>query len=470
MSGTSNKPNRLAHIAALVGAGATAATVAHLAASRKSSARRRPRPSRAAGCRSRPTRPSSRLIESVAAATAKARDHRRGAAGLRRARLPLDGLARRPRLPRRQERARPAAAVARSGTSGTRRKFEAFRALTAAARRCAPGIGLPGRVAATGRPAWIVDVTCDAELPARRGRRRGRPARRVLLPDPDRRRDLRRHRVLLAAGRHARRPPARGHRAHRPPARPPDRRPRSSATALRESESRFRSVAESANDAIVAADQNGDIISWNRGAELMFGHVEDEVVGKRALDPDARALPPDARRRHRARRRGRHGRLAPDRPDRRGRRPAQGRPRVPARALARDVGDRRRALLQRHHPRHLRAQEGRGEAQGRARDRAGPDRRGRPRRHDRASPTRAPTSCSATTASRSSAARSRSSSPSAPARWSPSASPPCWRATRERLAGRPRHGPRAVGPAQGRHRVPGRRHALGRCTPTTASS
>ena len=40
----------------------------------------------------------------------------------------------------------------------------------------------------------------------------------------------------------------------------------------------------------------------------------------------------------------------------------------------------------------------------------------------------------------------------------------------QRLAGRARHGPRAVGPAQGRHRVPGRRHALGRCRPTTASS
>ena len=51
------------------------------------------------------------------------------------------------------------------------------------------------------------------------------------------------------------------------------------AEALRESESRFRSVAESATDAIVAADQNGDIISWNRGAELMFGYVEEEVKG-----------------------------------------------------------------------------------------------------------------------------------------------------------------------------------------------
>src|SRR3954453_21689772 len=43
-------------------------------------------------------------------------------------------------------------------------KFEAFRALTEATE-LASGIGLPGRVAATGRPAWIVDVTCDPNLP-----------------------------------------------------------------------------------------------------------------------------------------------------------------------------------------------------------------------------------------------------------------------------------------------------------------
>ena len=41
--------------------------------------------------------------------------------------------------------------------------------------------------------------------------------------------------------------------------------------ALRESESRFRSVAESANDAIIAADSEGRIISCNPAAERMFG-------------------------------------------------------------------------------------------------------------------------------------------------------------------------------------------------------
>ncbi len=50
--------------------------------------------------------------------------------------------------------------------------------------------------------------------------------------------------------------------------------------ALRQSESRFRSVAQSATDAIVAADGSGDIVYWNRGAERIFGYVEADVVGR----------------------------------------------------------------------------------------------------------------------------------------------------------------------------------------------
>ena len=156
-------------------------------------------------------------------------------------------------------------------------KFEAFRALTEATD-LPSGIGLPGRVAATGRPAWIVDVQCDPNFP------RAQVATEVGLkgafcfpipigdgtfaviecfsvnavtPD-DRLLEVTAHigrqlgRVIASA---------------------------QLAEALRESESRFRSVAESATDAIVAADQNGDIISWNRGAELMFGYVEEEVKG-----------------------------------------------------------------------------------------------------------------------------------------------------------------------------------------------
>lgn len=50
--------------------------------------------------------------------------------------------------------------------------------------------------------------------------------------------------------------------------------------ALRESEMKFRSVAQSANDAIVSADQDGKIVSWNKGAQIIFGYEEEEVLGK----------------------------------------------------------------------------------------------------------------------------------------------------------------------------------------------
>ena len=49
---------------------------------------------------------------------------------------------------------------------------------------------------------------------------------------------------------------------------------------LRESESRFRSVVESANDAIILTDQCGRIISWNRTAETIFGYGQDDILGK----------------------------------------------------------------------------------------------------------------------------------------------------------------------------------------------
>jgi PAS domain S-box-containing protein len=48
---------------------------------------------------------------------------------------------------------------------------------------------------------------------------------------------------------------------------------------LRASELRFRSVVQSANDAIVLTDESTRIIFWNRGAETVFGYKEDEVLG-----------------------------------------------------------------------------------------------------------------------------------------------------------------------------------------------
>lgn len=49
---------------------------------------------------------------------------------------------------------------------------------------------------------------------------------------------------------------------------------------LTESEKRFKSVTQSAQDAIISADASGNIISWNPAAEKMFGYLEAEVIGK----------------------------------------------------------------------------------------------------------------------------------------------------------------------------------------------
>lgn len=51
--------------------------------------------------------------------------------------------------------------------------------------------------------------------------------------------------------------------------------------ALRESEAKFRSVMESAIDAIIYADDKGLIRSWNSAATALFGHTEAEAVGSR---------------------------------------------------------------------------------------------------------------------------------------------------------------------------------------------
>ena len=55
---------------------------------------------------------------------------------------------------------------------------------------------------------------------------------------------------------------------------------RQAEDALRESEERFRSIAQSANDAIISADSDGYILSWSKGAQTIFGYSEDEIRRK----------------------------------------------------------------------------------------------------------------------------------------------------------------------------------------------
>jgi len=50
-------------------------------------------------------------------------------------------------------------------------------------------------------------------------------------------------------------------------------------TALRDSESMFRTVMECAADAIITADEAGCIHTWNGSAQRLFGYSPEEVVG-----------------------------------------------------------------------------------------------------------------------------------------------------------------------------------------------
>ncbi|NIP41802.1 MAG: PAS domain S-box protein [candidate division Zixibacteria bacterium] len=50
--------------------------------------------------------------------------------------------------------------------------------------------------------------------------------------------------------------------------------------ALRESEAKFRSVMESAIDAIISGDVSGNIRAWNSAATALFQYNEEEVIGQ----------------------------------------------------------------------------------------------------------------------------------------------------------------------------------------------
>ncbi len=52
------------------------------------------------------------------------------------------------------------------------------------------------------------------------------------------------------------------------------------AVALSESEDRFRSLVQSAPDAIIVADAQGYIVSWNQAATSMFHYEAGEVLGR----------------------------------------------------------------------------------------------------------------------------------------------------------------------------------------------
>jgi PAS domain S-box-containing protein len=54
--------------------------------------------------------------------------------------------------------------------------------------------------------------------------------------------------------------------------------------ALRESEERYRSLTQAALDGIIGIDGKGCITFWNKGATRIFGHSEEDVIGRGFMD------------------------------------------------------------------------------------------------------------------------------------------------------------------------------------------
>jgi diguanylate cyclase (GGDEF)-like protein/PAS domain S-box-containing protein len=67
------------------------------------------------------------------------------------------------------------------------------------------------------------------------------------------------------------------------------------AEALRDSEHRNRLILDTASDAFIEMDESGQVITWNRQAELSFGWTSDEVIGRMLSET---IVPPEHRRAH----------------------------------------------------------------------------------------------------------------------------------------------------------------------------
>lgn len=203
-----------------------------------------------------------------------------------------------------------------------------------------PGIGLPGRSRASKPPAWIRDVTVDANFPrAAAAREAGLVAGVIPVLAHDqvecvlelfvfeaREEDEASVEFLSTVAAQL------GLLVQR----------KSAEDALRASEERFRALAETAVDAIVSADARGVITYFNTGAQRIFGYGADEVMGH----PLTMLMPERFRQDHvqGLARYQQHQTSARHRRNDRTRRAPKGRGGVPDRAVACVLGVRRRGF------------------------------------------------------------------------------------------------------------------------------
>ncbi len=157
-------------------------------------------------------------------------------------------------------------------------RFQSFRRVTEETS-FAPGVGLPGRVLASGSPAWIVDVTRDQNFPRAKAVEDiglkaalafpvliGQDVAAVLeffceeAAAPDE--------ALLEIMAHAGTQLGRAIERER------------AGEALKQSEARCAGIIEIADDAIISIDRNRRIQLFNDGAETIFGYAAHEVLGQ----------------------------------------------------------------------------------------------------------------------------------------------------------------------------------------------
>src|SRR3954469_15021076 len=163
------------------------------------------------------------------------------------------------------------------------------------AHKFAPGVGLPGRVWASGRPTWIVDLAEETNFP-RASAAAGAglvtalcfplpSARGVLgaielyatdprIPDPE----------LLAAMESV------GAQLGQFVVR------RRAERSVRESDARKSAIMAAALDCVITIDHGGNVLEFNRAAERTFGYSSDEAVGREMAEL---IVPPSLRQRHR---------------------------------------------------------------------------------------------------------------------------------------------------------------------------